>query len=317
MTIREEAISAIKKAKSVAVAAHVNPDGDTIGSLLSLGLGLRKMGKKVVMISYDGVPAKYTSLPGAGEIKTRLRKNVDLAITVDCNAAEMVGPPLDDFREKAAMILAIDHHEIRDPFEDMDIIDPAAAAVGEMVYLLLKKLKVRIDKKIATNILTSLIVETNSFRFPNVKASTFGICEEMVKTGVNFYKLVETVFWVNSRETAVLSGLFTARCRFLEKGRLAWTVARLSDFRKAGGKDEDVDALPDMIRAIKGVDIVVFFREKSAQKLRVSLRSKKNINIAKLAKKYGGGGHSDVAGCSIRNSPRAMKQLIARAKKYL
>jgi bifunctional oligoribonuclease and PAP phosphatase NrnA len=313
----KQAVKIIKQAEKVAIAAHLNPDGDTIGSLLALGLGLRKAGKKVVFISRDGIPKKYTTLPGAGRIRKRLNEKVDLAITVDCNAPEMLGPTLDALREKSGMVLAIDHHEIREPFEDIALIDEGAASVGEMIFLLLGKLKVEIDRNIAMNILTSIVVETNSFRFPNVKASTFGICEKLVKTGVDFYNLVDTVFWANERTTAVLSAVFMARCKFLAKGRLAWTVARQSDFAKEGGKDEDVDALPDMIRAIKGVDIVVFFREKSAGKLRVSLRSKKHINIAGLAKEYGGGGHSDVAGCSIANTPGAMKGLISRAKKYL
>jgi bifunctional oligoribonuclease and PAP phosphatase NrnA len=317
VTIGTKAINAIRQAKSVAVAAHINPDGDTIGSLLSLGLGLGRLGKKVELISYDGVPKKYVGLPGSAGIKKNLSKKVDLAITVDCNSPEMVGPPLEAFRKKAGMILAVDHHQIREPFEDIAVIDPRAAAVGEMVYYILKKLNVAIDREIAMNILTSLIVETNSFRFPNVKASTFDICAKVMRTGVEYSKLVDTVFWANERETAVLSGIFMARCKFLCKGRLAWTSARLSDFRKVGGKDEDVDALPDVIRSIKGVDIAVFFREKSAQKLRVSLRSKKNINIAKLAQEYGGGGHSDVAGCSIKNSPRTISEFIARARKYL
>lgn len=313
----KQAVKVIKQAEKVAIAAHLNPDGDTIGSLLALGLGLRKAGKKVLLVSGDGVPKKYSTLPGAGRIRKRLTEKVDLAITVDCNAPEMVGPNLEDLKKKSGIVLAIDHHEIREPFEDIILIDEGAASVGEMIFILLGKLDIDIDRNIAMNILTSIIVETNSFRFPNVKASTFGICEKLVKTGVDFYNLVETVFWANKRTTVVLSSVFMARCKFQAKGRLAWTVARQRDFVKAGGKDEDVDALPDMIRAIKGVDIVIFFREKSAKKLRVSLRSKKDINIARLAREYGGGGHSDVAGCYIDNTPGAIKGLISKAKRYL
>lgn len=312
----ERAANAIKKAETIAIASHINPDGDSIGSLLSLGEGVKRLGKKVHMISYNGVPRRYRSLPGAGKIKRNIRKKVDLAISVDCNSPEIIGPPFRVFK-KAKDILAIDHHEIREPFEDIAFIDEKAAAVGEMVYALLKKLKVTVDKRIAENILTSLIVETGSFRLPNVSPFTFKLCSELVKTGVDYYKLVDAIFWSASREETILSGICMARSTFIKRGRLVWTIARKKDFRRVHGKDEDVDALADELRAIRGVEIVVFFREKSKEDLRVSLRSKKDINIALLAKEYGGGGHSDVAGCIIPNTPLAMKKLIKRAAKFL
>ena len=307
---------AIKGAQTIAIAGHINPDGDTIGSLLSLGLGLKKLGKSVYMVSYDGVPKKYKDLPGAKLIKRTLKKKVDLAITVDCNAREMLGGAFKGLR-KAETILEIDHHEIREAFGDIRLIDPKAAAVGEQVYTLLKHLGVSITNDIAQNILTSLIVETNSFRLPNVRPYTFEVCAELFKTGVDFYKLVDMIYWSSSREAAVLSGICMGRTKFLSGGHLAWTVATREDFKKVKGKDEDVDALADDIRTIAGVDIVVFFREKTAKKLRVSLRSKKDINIALLAEMYGGGGHSDVAGCTIPNSWEEMQKMLKRAKNFL
>ncbi|MFC1570213.1 bifunctional oligoribonuclease/PAP phosphatase NrnA [Candidatus Omnitrophota bacterium] len=311
-----QAIRYINKAKTIAIAGHINPDGDCIGSLLSLGCGLKKLGKRVTLVSYDGVPKKYRKLPGAELIKRTVDKKVDLAITVDCNAQEMLGGAFKGLR-KADTILEIDHHEIRDSFGDIRLVDEDAAAVGEQVYILLKKLGVKITTDIAQNILTSLIVETNSFKLPNVRPFTFEICAELVKTGVNFYKLVDMVYWSNSREVAILSGICIARSKFLGKGRLVWSIAKREDFKKVKGKDEDVDAVADEMRSIAGVDIVVFFREKSDKKLRISLRSKKNINIALLAEMYGGGGHSDVAGCTMPNDPKAMQQLLRRAKKFL
>jgi phosphoesterase RecJ-like protein len=268
------------------------------------------------MVSYDGVPKKYRKLPGASQVKRTVNKKVDLAITVDCNAREMLGGAFKGLR-KADTILEIDHHEIREPFGDIRLLDPQATAVGEQVYVILKHLGVKITKDIAQNILTSLIVETNSFKLPNVKPVTFELCAELVKTGVNFYKLVDMVYWAHTKEAAILSGIFMARSKFLMGGRLAWTIARREDFKKAKGKDEDVDPLPDEMRSISGVDIVVFFREKSAKILRVSLRSKKDINIALLAEMYGGGGHSDVAGCTIANDPKVIEQFLRRAKKFL
>jgi phosphoesterase RecJ-like protein len=312
----KKAQDSILKAKTVAIACHINPDGDAIGSMLSLGLGLEDLGKKVYMVSQDGVPNRYQLLPGADQISRNLSKKVDLAITVDCNTKEMLGKSYASLR-KADTILEIDHHEVREAFGDMRFIDPKAPAVGEMIYVLLKRLKADITKDIAQNILTSLIVETNSFKLPNVRPFTFKVCAEMVKTGLNFYRLVDMVFWSHSRQVAVLTGICLSRCRFLEEGRLAWSAVRKKDFQKVQGKEEDADTIADEIRAIKGVDVVVFFREKTNKDLRVSLRSKNNINVAGLAKKYGGGGHYDVAGCVIPNTPFAMKKLLNGARALL
>ena len=312
----QKAVQKIKKAGTVAIACHINPDGDAIGSQLALGEGLRQLGKKVYYVSRDGVPKKYKSLPEAQKVKRKLLCKADLAVTVDCSTKEMIGSPFRKMRE-AETFLEIDHHETRKPFGDISLVDPSAAAVGEIVYVLLKALGVRMTEGIAQNILTSLIVETNSFRLPSVTAVTFKVCESMMKTGVDFYKLVEAVYWSNTREMAVLSGICMARCRFEKKGRLIWSFIKRSDFKKIKGKDEDVDAVADNMRAITGVDIAVFFREKTKKRIRVSLRSKKGINVGEMAAIYGGGGHADVAGCRIPNTPEAIKSVVDTAEEFL
>ncbi len=312
----KQAEKVIGDARSVVVAGHINPDGDSIGSMLSLGMGLEGLGKKVHMVSPDGVPRKYKELPGAGRIVRHFDGKVDLAISVDCSTKEMLGPAAEIF-EKADAILEIDHHSVRGRFGDYALIDPQAAAVGEMVYLILKRMKAELTIDIAQNILTSIIVETSSFRLPNLSPMTFKISAELIEKGVDFYKLVDTVFWSYSKEAAQLAGICLARARFLDGGKLAWSVVRRRDFERTGGRDEDVDPVADQIRAIKEVRVVVFFREKDKDRMRVSLRSKNVINVARLAEIYGGGGHCDVAGCIIPNKPSAMRRLLRHARRLL
>ncbi|HCJ66554.1 MAG TPA: hypothetical protein DHV62_04325, partial [Elusimicrobia bacterium] len=201
----EEAKDCICKAKKIAICGHVNPDGDSIGSLLSLGLGIEKLGKCVYMLSQDALPQKYMFLPGASRLIKKINNPFDLAITVDCSNKEMVGKTF-QILKKARNILEIDHHEFRRPFGQIRLIDHRAAAVGEMVYLFLKELKVRVTKEIAENILTSIIVETNLFRLPGVRPLTFQTCAELIKTGVNFSKLAERIYWSKTKESAILSG---------------------------------------------------------------------------------------------------------------
>jgi len=308
----EAAKKSIVNSRSIAISGHINPDGDSIGSLLSLGLGLGALGKKVYMISPDGVPDRYRSLPGAGMIIRRLNKPVDLAIAVDCSNKEILGSAYEAF-SKTANILEIDHHDFRRPFGNIRMIDKKAAAVGELVYLLLNKLNINFTRQIAQNLMTSIIVETNSFGLPNVRPFTFEVCTKLMNKGINFYKLVDTVFWSKRRESAILSGICLERCKFTKGGRLAWSIIRKKDFRKVGGKDEDVDSVPDSIRAIRNVRVALLLREKSAKTLRVSLRSKEGINVAGIAEHYGGGGHFDVAGCSIPNNVKSVRRFLKQA----
>jgi phosphoesterase RecJ-like protein len=312
----KRARNAILKAKSVAVAGHANPDGDSIGSMLALGLGLEKLGKRVHMISRDGVPERYRTLPGAGRIIRGLDEPIDLAIAVDCSSREMLGKTFLLF-ESASGILEIDHHDFRRPFGDIAIVDRKAAAVGEIIFTLLNSLGIVITKPIAHNLMTSIIVETGSFRLPNTRPFTFEVCTDLIRRGVDFYKLVDMVFWSKSREAAVLSGICLSRCRFLKGGSLVWSIIRKKDFEAVKGKDADVDPVPDDMRAIDSVKIAVLFREKDAKTLRVSLRSKGKINVAAVAEQYNGGGHYDVAGCNIKNDPSEMNGLLAKARRLL
>lgn len=311
-----KAVLAINNARTIAIAGHINPDGDAIGSLLSLGGGLKQLGKKVYMVSQDGVPKKYRHLPGAKDVQKTLKETVDLAITVDCNCRAMLGRIFPSL-SRAKTLLEIDHHDIRQPFGDICLEDHEAAAVGEQIYILLRQLGATITREIAQNILTSIIVETNSFKLPNARPFTFQVCAELMRTGVDFYRLVDMVFWSNTKEVALLSGLCMSRCKFEENGKLVWSHMKQVDYDKVNGKDEDVDAAPDLMRAITGVDIAVLFREKSPKKLRVSLRSKNEINVAQVAEIYRGGGHTDNAGCVIPNSPKVMKELLAAARKLI
>jgi phosphoesterase RecJ-like protein len=316
MDNHHKASKAILAAKDIIISAHRDPDGDAIGSILALGLGLEGIGKRVYMVSADGVPKRYTRLPGAKRIIKRTNKICDLAIAVDCDDKEVLGRTYDIF-SKAKTIIEIDHHVVRKSFGDIAFVDPEAAATGEMVYKLLKQLKIPITKEMAENILTAIIVETNSFSFPDTSQNTFLICADLMSTGINFYKLTNMIYWSKTKEAVILSGICMSRCKFLEKGKIAWSIIRKKDFDRIKGKDEDVDAVADEIRAIKSVKLVLLFREKSKDTLRVSLRSKGNVNVAHLAERFGGGGHFDVAGCRVPNRPRVIKDFLSRARKLV
>lgn len=312
----EEIKNILHKSESIAISGHLNPDGDSIGSLLALGLGLESIGKRVYMLCCDQIPQKYSSLPGAFRLIKTINTKIDLAIAVDCGNKEVIGPLFEIFR-KADNILEIDHHHSRNSFGDLSLIDSEATSAGELVYKLLLELGIKINSSIAQNILTSIIVETNSFRLPGIRSGSFEICADLLRTGVDFYKLSEAVYWVNSRESALLSGICLSRCRFSSQGQLAWSILTKKDFEKIGASEADADPATEKIRSIQGVKIAILFREKTKYQLRVSLRSKCGINVSTIAEKFGGGGHISAAGCIIPNTKQAIKGFLYYTRNLL
>jgi bifunctional oligoribonuclease and PAP phosphatase NrnA len=304
----------IEESRSILISGHFNPDGDSIGSLLGLGLGLRQLGKKVYMISADDIPKRYRKLPGASKVVKRVDIAVDAAIAVDCGSKELLGETFKSFL-KAKKIIEIDHHQFRKPFGHIRLVDRRAAAVGELIYLVLENLGVTIGADIAKCLLTSIIVETNSFRLPSTNSRTFSLSASLMDKGINFYHLTEMVYWSKSRASLILSGICLGRTKFLKHQRIAYSSVTGADFKKTGACDEDVDAVASDMLSIEGVRVAIFFREKTKKFLRVSLRSKGKINIARVAEQFGGGGHFDSAGCYIDNTAKAISGLLAAAKK--
>jgi len=313
----EKATACIQNSDRILIASHINPDGDTIGSLLALGLGLERLNKKIVMVSQDGVPDRYKSLPGADRVLTAYEEGMDLAISVDCGALELLGTTQKAF-SRSKKILQIDHHDVGNHFGDYLLIDSSIAAAGEEVYHLLNALGVEIDLTIAKCLLTSLVVETSSFRLPNVTERTFKICSELLNKGVDFASFVQEIFWKKDVTACRLFGLSLSRVILDCDGKLAWSVLRQEDFTEMGGKESDVDDVADAIRTIDGVWVTVFFREQTDGTLRVSLRSRADINVAKVAEKFGGGGHWDAAGCKIiKGGDRAIAMILGELTSLL
>jgi bifunctional oligoribonuclease and PAP phosphatase NrnA len=303
-------------AERIVITGHSNPDGDSIGALLSLGLGLQSINKDICMICQDQIPQKYRHLPGVPQILNTSSLDFDLAIAVDCGSKEMIGPAYELF-EKADRVLEIDHHRSRIPFGDVSFVDPDASSAGELVYELLLDLEIPITTELAQNILTSIVVETNSFRLPGIRPHTFELCAELLRTGVNFHSLAETVYWATSRETAILSGICLSRCQFSFDGQLAWSIIRNSDLKRASATDADADPITEKIRSIQGVKVAILIREKTSKLLRISFRSKDGINVASIAEKFGGGGHLSAAGCTIANKNYLIKELLDYTKTVL
>ena len=305
----QETVRAIHRAKKILVVCHVNPDGDTIGCQLALGLALMQLEKSVTLLSQDGVPARFQFLPGSELVQSEIEGAFDLGIAVDCGSIRQLGRSAKPFL-KAKRTVQVDHHDFGKPFGDIQLVEEEAAAVGEIVFELLRALKVEITPAIASCLLTSIVVDTGSFRFTNIRAKTFDISAKLVRTGVDLGHLIEETYWHKSRASAKLCGYCLSRVEFTDDGRVCWTEAKHKDFLRFKANASDADPVADDLRSIEGVKIAALFRETEKKNYRVSLRSSAGINVALVAKEFGGGGHHSSAGCVISGTEKEKKRLL-------
>lgn len=308
----KSAVDLVKKSRHIILACHLNPDGDAIGSLLALGLGLKKLGKSVAMLCADRVPDRYITLPGARSIKRQYHQAADLAISVDCGGMNQLSK-IEEAFNKSQRIIEIDHHVYRTRFGDVQLLDENACSTGEIVFQFLQKLGVGFDRNIEECLLTSLLVETLSFSRQDVKRTTFDIMAKLMESGINFRRISDRYYWRRRLSSIQLSGLALERVKMAADNQLVWSIVHKEDFDKFHGRQEDVDSVADDMMLIDGVKVALLFREIEDNSLRVSLRSRDNIDIGYLASIYGGGGHHDVAGCRIHNNERNIQKFISQA----
>lgn len=294
------------------MAGHENPDGDSLGCTLALTHALRAMGKEVVPLSADGVPEIYTWLPGAEEIRTTAEGPFDLALVVDAANPQRMGSA-GTVAAAADCVVVIDHHEGNGGFGHIRVVDPHAAATGEIVYSLLRTMRAPFNKAIADCLLCAIVTDTGSYRFLNVTSATFRVSAALMRYGACPAAISELVFETRSWESLKLLGRALDALQVTPDGRISWSVLTARDFEEIGADDEDTEGIVTHIRAVRGSEVGVLLRELPGGKVRVSLRSRRNADVSAVAEKFGGGGHRAAAGCTLHMPLNEAVQAILSA----
>ena len=320
----QEAVIAISQAQKIVVTSHVNPDGDAIGSILAVTHILDVLGKDVTPLMQDGVPDIYRWLPGTERVVTQTeRRDFDLAIVCDAGAIERVGKSVRAIVEATPLVMDIDHHVADGPFGAIRILDARASATAELIWLLLEGLQSHTGqtletKAVADCLLTGIITDTGSYRYPNATPGTFELSAHLQRLGAQPAAISELVFENRSYASLKLLGRALASLQTTPDGRIAWARVTAQDFADTNGEDADTEGIVSHVRAVKGAQIGILFREAPGKKVRISLRAREGANVNKLANVFGGGGHKLAAGCSL-DPPLAdaEQQVIAEAVRQL
>jgi len=293
------------------ITSHARPDGDSIGSQVAMAAALRALGKSVRMINRDAPPPAYLAFPGVGDIVVADRvdeaESFDAAIVMECSDLARPGVAgLDRF-----FLINIDHHAGNTLYGAVNWFDESAAACGEMVADVIDVLDVPWTREIGTALYLAILTDTGSFRHGSMTARTFEVCRRAIDAGVDPVFLAQTVFDSSSIGKLKLIGALLAGMRIEADGRLA--VLELSDalLAQTGTTVYDTDGIINMPFMANEIQAVALVRaEGTPQQVRVSLRSKGDVDVRAIAGNFGGGGHRNASGFTVAGDPIQVRDQV-------
>jgi phosphoesterase RecJ-like protein len=315
----DQIIQHIKDGQDILIASHAEPDGDSVGSLVALGLALTKLDKKITMHTPSPIPAVYRFLPGAGRIVQQIKSAdiYDLALVLDCGDLTRIGETSAEIG-RIPIVINIDHHVSNTGFGHIQFIDTDACATAEIVYRLINALEIPFDKAIATSIYTGILTDTGSFRFSNTNQAAFAISKAMTDAGVEPHNVAQRVFGTYSLGRIKLLNMLLNSIEISENGKLSMMTVTRSMLNTTGTNTEDLDGMINYARRIEDVKVAALIHEikngagkfANMNRYHVSLRSDSSVDVAKIAGKFGGGGHTSAAGFQIESTLVALKSKI-------
>lgn len=303
------------------LSAHVRPDGDAIGSVLGLGLALEAMGKKVLMVSEDGVPEslaflrKSDCIVKASEVTPEQLQGIGVMIALDTGDQPRLGEAVNGlFVDKGMAVINIDHHISNPQYGDHNLIDSTSPATGQIVYELLKNHDIAVPPESIDALFVAISTDTGSFQFPSTTATTLEIVADMVREGLDLGEMSSKIYHRQPlRKVRLLQDLLN-RLELTADDRVgSWYLPMETRERLALVPDDSEDLI-DHIRCIDSVIVAVFFEELADGKIRVSSRSKdQRFDVCKVCQQFGGGGHSLAAGARMAGPLLDAKEKFLKA----
>ena len=298
----------LKAAQKLVIVSHVSPDGDTLGSSLALMHALRMLGKDVIMNVDDDISTVYSFLPGIAEYRRFAPEesvDADLLVIIDASSADRAGNAMDVVKSPA--VLNIDHHKTNTRFADYLYLDSDAAATAEIIYSLLLKMGIKLTRDIATCIYEGIYTDTGSFKYSNTTSNTLKTAADLLNYGVN-PSLISDNMELKSRSQVEMLRKVLETLTFLKDGKIAYIEIPLELY----DHNVETDTFISYPRYVEGVEIALLFKQVEANLTRVSFRSKE-IDVAKVALSFGGGGHKKASGCSIYAPLKEAEKVILEA----
>jgi phosphoesterase RecJ-like protein len=319
--IRQE----ISRARRILLSTHQNPDGDGLGSEIAMAAYLRSSGKDPFILNPDPIPDRYRFMDPGGEAvafdesrDVEAVRSCDLLFMLDNSSLGRLGKMEGAIRGSGAVRICIDHHDTRDGFWTVNLIDETACATGEMIFDLVAALGGSLDLKTAVALYTALVTDTGHFRFSKTSPRSHRVAAELLRMGVDPARVYQEVYEQHPEGFIRLMGQGLSECRVEPGGALAWITLSRKQIAECHAEDADTSEMVNQLFNIRGTRLCLLFKELPDGRVKVSLRSKGEIDVNRVAARYGGGGHQNASG-AVLDGPleEAIRRVVADANAIL
>ena len=314
----KEIIAAINEGQSFLVTSHVRLDGDALGSELAFYIMLRDMGKKVVVYNQDATPGHYRFLPASENIvqKPGAMEQYDTAVILDCSELERVGEQAGAIGKIKKMI-NIDHHISNDGFCDLKLIDARASSTGELVFRLMQEMGFKLTKDICTNLYAAILTDTGGFRYSNTRRGALCAAGTLVENGADPQWISENIYESDPPSKLKLRARALETLSLDMERKVGSLIVTNDMLQETGASMDSTEGFVDIPRSVQGIEIAALYTQLNGNGFKISLRSKGRVNVEKIAKKFGGGGHINAAACRIEGDIDSVRSKIMEAIKEL
>ncbi|MFH1782707.1 MAG: bifunctional oligoribonuclease/PAP phosphatase NrnA [Candidatus Omnitrophota bacterium] len=310
--------NAIKRFSSFLITAHINPEGDSIGSQIALKVLLSKMGKEALIVNESHVPNTLQFISGSEEILKEIPDGFDFdaVLVLDCPDFSRIGT-VAKYISKDKVIINIDHHVSNEGFGKYNWVDAGSSSVGEMIFRLFEACKVKIDHDAALAMYVAIMTDTGSFKYSNTSSKTHKAISKLIEKGIKPYEIYTNIYESSTVEDTDLLAEALKTLKVSENKKIAWLWVTKKMLKKTKASLEGTEGIINFARSLKGVEVAIFFRETGTKdRVKVSFRSKGKVDVNKLASGFQGGGHKTASGATVFGKLKAVeKKVIDKAIK--
>jgi phosphoesterase RecJ-like protein len=297
-------VELVRRHKRFLLTTHVRPDGDGLGSQLALADVLASQGKEVRLVIASTWPPRYDFLDPHRRIARFVPpgdawRDTEVAIVLDTGTWNQLGDFGPFLRELPAAKVVIDHHLTQDDLGAVRLVDATAEATARLVFEAVTALGVPLPASAANALFIALAMDTGWFRHANTTAATFALAEQLVRAGAQPTLLHDNLFENNSLGRLKLMGLVLDRLQVSADGQLAYSEIRRADYAATGATPQDTEDLVNFTRSVMGVEVGLLFMEQPRGGVKVSFRARSRVDVARLAERFGGGGHRLASGAIV------------------
>ncbi len=298
-TVLSEIAGRLRAAQRIALVTHLDPDADAIGSTLGLALALQALGKQVVALCDDAVPAELRFLPGAHLFVDRLPPDFapDLLVALDSSDTERLGKAATLLLEAGLPVINVDHHATNLRFGVLNLVETECAATAELILHLIEALGTALTPDVATCLMAGLVGDTRSFSTAQVTPATLRAAAQLAEAGADLFAITERVLNTTSVEALRQLGLALSTLRF--EGGVVWTTIPYDAKHPNNPDSSPRRGIASLLLQAREAAISAVFTEQADGRVEVSMRARPGYNVAELALALGGGGHPLAAGCTL------------------